>query len=32
MLIILDGLVMCLFLLLFCVIGIAGGPVGLPVL
>ncbi len=32
MLIILEGLVMCLFLLLFCVIGIANGPVGLVVL
>ncbi len=32
MLILLEGLVMCLFLLLFCVIGIAGGPVGLVVL
>ncbi len=32
MLIILEGLVMCLLLLLFCVIGIANGPVGLAVL
>ncbi len=32
MLILLEGLVMCLFLLLFCVIGIANGPVGLVVL
>ncbi len=32
MLIIVEGLVMCLFLLLFCVIGIANGPVGLVVL
>ncbi len=32
MLIILEGLVMCLFLLLFCVIGMANGPVGLVVL
>ncbi len=32
MLIILEGLVMCLFLLLYCVIGIANGPVGLVVL
>ncbi len=32
MLILLEGLVMCLFLLLFCVIGTANGPVGLAVL
>ncbi len=32
MLILLEGLVMCFFLLLFCVVGIAGGPVGLVVL
>ncbi len=32
MLIIIEGLAMCLFLLLFCVIGIANGPVGLVVL
>ncbi len=32
MLILLEGLVMCLFLLLFCVIGIANGPEGLVVL
>lgn len=32
MLIILEGLVMCFWLLLFCVIGIANGPVGLVVL
>ncbi len=32
MLIILEGLVMCLFLLLFCVIGIANGSVGLVVM
>ncbi len=32
MLILLEGLVMCLFLLLYCVIGIANGPVGLVVL
>ncbi len=32
MLILLEGLVMCLFLLPFCVIGIANGPVGLVVL
>ncbi len=32
MLILLEGLVMCLFLLLFCVIGIANGPAGLVVL
>lgn len=32
MLIVIEGLVMCLFLLLFCVIGIANGPVGLVVL
>ncbi len=32
MLIIIEGLVMCLFLLLYCVIGIANGPVGLVVL
>ncbi len=32
MLILMEGLVMCLFLLLFCVIGIANGPVGLVVL
>ncbi len=32
MLIIIEGLVMCLFLLLFCVVGIANGPVGLVVL
>lgn len=29
MLIILEGLVMCLILLLVCVVGIANGPVGL---
>ncbi len=32
MLILLEGLVMCLFLLLFCVVGTANGPVGLVVL
>ncbi len=32
MLIIIEGLVMCLFLLLFCVVGIANGPAGLVVL
>ncbi len=32
MLILLEGLVMCLFLLLYCVIGIANGPVGLVTL
>ncbi len=32
MLIIIEGLAMCLFLLLYCVIGIANGPVGLVVL
>ncbi len=32
MLILMEGLVMCFFLLIFCVIGIAGGPVGLVVL
>ncbi len=32
MLILLEGLVMCLFLLLFCVIGMANGPVGLVVM
>lgn len=32
MLVLLEGLVMCLFLLLYCVIGIADGPVGLAVL
>ncbi len=32
MLIIIEGLVMCLFLLLYCVIGISNGPVGLVVL
>ncbi len=32
MLIIIEGLTMCLFLLLYCVIGIANGPVGLVVL
>ncbi len=29
MLILLEGLVMCLFLLLYCVIGISNGPIGL---
>lgn len=32
MLLIMEGLVMCFFLLLVCVIGIANGPVGLVVL
>ncbi len=32
MLVLLEGLVMCFFLLLYCVIGIANGPVGLVVL
>lgn len=32
MLIILEGLVMCFWLLLFCVVGIANGPVGLVVM
>ncbi len=32
MLIVMEGLVMCLLLLLYCVIGIANGPVGLVVL
>ncbi len=30
--ILLEGIVMCLFLLLYCVIGIANGPVGLVTL
>ncbi len=32
MLIIMEGLIMCLFLLLYCAIGIANGPVGLVTL
>ncbi len=32
MLILLEGLVMCFFMLLFCVIGIADGPAGLVVM
>ncbi len=32
MLVLLEGLVMCLLMLLFCVIGIANGPVGLVVM
>ncbi len=32
MLIIMEGLIMCFWLLLFCVVGIANGPVGLVVM
>ncbi len=32
MLVLFEGLILCLFLLLFCVVGIANGPVGLVVM